>query len=256
MSSGVHRLSGARTVATRILAYVFAAALSLLAALVLSVELDLVMGFSGRPGVIADRRAWPVVWAVVLAWTILRVREPAGTVDRACRAGLVVSALFPLCLVVSTTLRRADWAELGGLALGLGMGFLLLVLSLVVNPGLCVVHLLAQRGVEGIPTLTGPSLPAGSGVAAYAALVVTCVLLARHAPFVLPATAAATAGGLVLMAWPRGTFALRAGVGLAGPYAPLAGAAALVAPVVTGLLWSVLARRGGGAVAGPAASDR
>ncbi len=228
--------------AVRVLAYASAAALALLAALVLSVELSLVMALSGRTVAIAQGLSW-VVWAILLVWMFLGPRRPAEALDRACRAGLVVSALFPLCLIVSMNLSRSDWADLGGLGLGLAMGFLLLALSLVVNPGLCAAGLLAQRALEGVRKPTDSALPPGRVVATYVAVVATCALLARHAPFTLAATAAATAAGLGLMAWPRGAFALRAGIGLAGPYAPLTGAAALAAPVLAGVLWSLLAKR-------------
>jgi hypothetical protein len=186
--------------------------------------------------------------AVLLAWTFLGGRQPARALDRAYRAWVVVSLLLPLSVVFSVNLWRPGWSELGGLALGLAVGLLLLLLSLVVNPGLCAVHLLVVWALDGLPAPVRLTPAARRAGIAYGTLAAACVVLARHPPFLLPATTAATVGALGLMAWPAGPFPLRAALSLAGPYAlatyALAtGAAALVAPVVAATLWAVLASK-------------
>lgn len=239
MGTEAHGPGRARAAATSVLAYAAAAAVVVPAASVLNVELELFVDFPGRSGTVAEGLSW----VVLLLYTFVGSRGPARALVRASTAGLVVNALFPLCLVLSVDLRRSAWSELGGLGWGLAVGSLLLLLSLVVNPGLCAVQLLAQRAVGGFPRKAGAPLGLGFAVIAYGALGVTCVLLARYTPFTVPATAAATVGGLTLMAWPHGPFALRAAVGLAGPYAVATGAAALAAPVLAAFLWSALTKR-------------
>ncbi len=153
----------------------------------------------------------------------------------------MISALFPLCLFSTKLMQPSWWEGLGGLGLGLAMGFILIILNFIVNPGLCTLQLLAQRSLKILPKFAGSLVPPVKVLALYAALAATCVLLVWFMPFMLlPAVIVSTVCSLILMLWPRGVFAFRASISLAGLYAPLTGGMALTALLIVTILWSVL----------------